>query len=502
MKQRDRVLKLHSLLGITCSLFLFIVCFAGTFSQFKLEITPWISQDARLVAGKNTPDLDAQVDSFLNDAAAKGRSFLSILTYPTDHSPYYDMEVTVQPPDGPPLPLSTRWSAADGAVLENAGTRLNQWMAAFHTDLLLPYPYGRSIVGFTGILLLILVMAGIYLHKNPLRTTLLWRPGGSMKVLLLDSHNALGLWGFPFHLVMAFSGAVLGLTSLLGIIYGMLVFDGGAPQELEPMPLTQIDAPGLATTPLSVSKAQEISQKIAGIQPTLLIMVNRGKDTSVYRIYHEVEKPMVRFGILDLDGTTGEVLTYYPAPPTPIARPFVSVMPLHTGTYGGGLLKALYGFLGLGLCLIIATGIMMWLERIAREKAPQDQRLYKTMSALAAGTCLGFPLATLFTLYADQFLDVAGARSFWIGVILFAFWGAALLFAFMQKNQYRTVKIMLATMALLLAGLPLFNFMDVFTLWQQGVTAVGTADLTFLFLAALLMWICRRLPKNAIEWKG
>ncbi len=501
--QRNRLLRVHSLIGIFIAFFLYIVCFSGTFALFTHELTRWADGGSRIALPDELPAINQPFDELMQGVPEGGAVPLIVLTYPTEDMPYYDMMALAAGPNGPPSELKARWSGVDGSDMGVRGENLPEWLAYFHTDLWLPYPFGRSIIGLSGLLMLLIVITGVFLHRQPIKDSFQWRADKNLMTFLFDSHSTLGLWGFLFHTVIAFTGAVLGLASLLGVIFTVAAYTDGKHAELEPMPFPTFEAEGIAAKAITPDEVSKISKDVTGVDPALIIAVGYGKDSGIYRTYYEVEKPLVRFGLLDLKATTGEVLQHGDAPANTVARSYISILPLHVGSYGGIALKVFYGVLGASLCLIIITGIMMWLERaVALDGSKKDARLLSVMGKLSVAVCAGFPLAVFAALYADQFITAAaGARPFAVGSAVFILWGATAVLSFLIKGNGLALRWLLGITALLLAGLPVLNYLvhgdGVSALLASGSHSVIVADITFIALALGTALLVRKLRADA-----
>ncbi|PHR90966.1 MAG: hypothetical protein COA69_12975 [Robiginitomaculum sp.] len=493
-QKRERLFSLHSLLGLCVAFILYVVCFSGTYAVFTASLTRWENPEISVQYEGAPASIDAEYEAFIDSLPDTAKIPMVITYYPTPDMPFYKVQALVSA-GGPPKPTIAQFSAANGERLEARGTSLSQWMAYFHTDLWLPYPLGRSLIGISGLLLLLMVISGLYMNNKLVKRSFLWRPDKSLKLLLLDSHNMLGLWGFLFHGVIAFSGAVLGLGALSGVIFGALVLGPGEHAHLEPLEMPQLESHGEMVPSITPDRVLQISKSVSGEIPALGILVNNGKDNAVVRIYYEVEKPLVSYGVLDLNGVTGEVIAHNPTPQSIIPRLYISVRPLHTGAFGGVWLKILYGVLGAILCLIILSGILMWLERTSATLAKVGKASsisFMFMEKLSVGVCVGFPVATLLSIYVDQMMVVEAARrAYWVGVSVFTIWGFAALYACALKT-HTSLRALLGIACIALFGLPILNLVGA----GGFVSASLIPNAVFISLAGILVFVIRKLPKT------
>lgn len=487
-QKRERLFSLHSLLGICVAFILYIVCFSGTFALFSAELTRWENPNLPVAYQGQPQSVDAQYTKFMQGFPDTAKVPLVITYYPTDHVPYYKVQAMVSE-GGPPRPNIAVFSAQTGEKLNVRGTSLSQWMAYFHTDLWLPYPFGRSIIGLTGLFLLLLVISGLYMNNKLVKRSFLWRPDKSLKLLLLDSHNMLGLWGFLFHGIIAFSGAILGISTLLGVVFGAMVLPNGEAAHMEPLDVPHLESQGQAMPSISPDDVLEITNSVTGKNPSLGILIGGGQDSAVVRVYYEVDKPMVSYGVLDLKGATGEVIAHDEAPTNAVPRLFISVRPLHVGSFGGVWVKILYGVLGTLLCLIIISGLMMWLERKA---SGHRTWTFAVIEKLTIGVCVGFPLATVLAIYVDQIMVVdLPRRAYWLGLSVFAIWGGATMLASVLR-AYTATRLLLFLLSMSLLGLPVLNLIK----GGGGNFSTLIPSAVFLAMAGIFLWIAKNLPKT------
>jgi len=495
-EKRSRVFGLHSFIGLFLAFVIYTVCFTGTFSLFHGELTYWENKEVPTDYSGTPAPIDKGFEEFLATIPETSGIALSVVTYPTQHKPFYELEaLELVDGKGPPVPKAAYYSAITGDKMSGAGITLSEWMAHFHTDLWLPAPYGRGIIGLTGFFLLVMVISGIFMHKSPVKMSFLWRPDKSLKVLLMDTHNVFGLWGLLFHAVTAFTGAILGLLGMLGIIYGFMTYDNRHAAHIEPFDEPFLEGTGAAAPSINPDRVQEITKNTTGSDAGILLLFNRGKDNAVYRVYYEVEKPMVRFGILDLEGATGNIVAHNPTPTNIIPRVFVSIMPLHTAAYGGIWLKIIYGVLGTSLCLTIITGLMMWVDRNSESKTRG------VVERLSIGICTGLPVATFLSIYVDQLATFTPeTKAFSLGASVFAIWAGTVVLAFAAPSAKAGLRALLILLAASLAGLPILHIItrssEYLNTLGQGTISPTMANVVFLLLALLLGAAARKIPKD------
>ncbi len=233
-----RLLVIHSAVSLIFLLLISWSVWTGILSLYADMARPWLRAD---VATAFT--LSAAAPSAVLDFALQGRPAGDNwnLVAPTPLRPFHVYAGPVA--DGEPPQV----------LMVNSATGLRQpWnnLAAdglfrrIHTDLLLPKPWGRLAMGLAGALISILVATGLFIHGKQLRDAWRWRQSSPL-LDLSESHKRIGLWLTPFLLLMALTGAILGLKIVTPPIAQFL---GGVREKLEKpvngaaLPPTWLDA--------------------------------------------------------------------------------------------------------------------------------------------------------------------------------------------------------------------------------------------------------------------
>jgi len=180
-------------------------------------------------------------------------------------------------------------------------------------------------------------------------------------------------------------------------------------------------------------------------------------------------------------------------------RAFGMVQPLHYADFGGGLVKLLYVGLGLGGTLLIASGLLIWLEG-KRRRAPAGARSHRVQVGITAGVLGGLPLS----LMALPAIDRLGANGFEhrFEIVAGAFvilLGVCVLHGLVRPPRAALRELLLGTATLACAAVvvdvALVGYHDAFV--THPATAVANAS--FLLVAAGLAWLVRALPHEALS---
>lgn len=347
---------LHSWAGIVAGVLLFVVCFSGAILVFKHEIDFWAnpSLDLPAIARQST----APIDSVL--VAVAGRypgSRPESIELPTPSNPGY--YVFLRDASDARLKIAAR--ADTGAVVAPVESQLGQFIRMLHVFLF----FGpRWIVGALGVVMLVLIATGFFIHRKILKELFTLRWGHGYRLITADLHNALGVWGLLFHIAIAFTGAWLGLAPLFE---RAAVFVSGAPAAEKKAPKAGARTAEMVSLDRLVEDAR---RAIAGFEPRRIAPLrNWGRPDATVRIQGGLSDHLASTASITFSAATGEIRELK----DPRERGFWSQVngvmePLHFGDFGGLWLKWLYFLLGLSPAFLSLSGTLMWIARRKQQR--------------------------------------------------------------------------------------------------------------------------------------
>lgn len=478
---------LHSWIGLVLGLVLYVVCFSGVVALFEAELGPWQRGVGRPAPAPAGSALDKAVSATVErladqEGAARAMDFLVLL--PGSYGSVIIMQYAA---GSPPRPATRYFDPWTGEPTTPPGTAATAILRQLHTDLLLPAPWGRYLVGLSGVVMLVSVVSGLLLHRKMLTEMFTLRLFRSTRLKWADTHKSLGLWGLPFHFVIALTGAVLGWVGLALPLAALTAHEGDMAAAASALGGFQAEARGIPAEmqPLSALLARA-QVALPGLDPAVAVFRHYGDAGATVEVMGDVPGRLVYYPSVSLAGATGKVMVVTDwSVATPGKRIYAMVTPLHYGSYGGLGLKLLYALLGAGSCVLIVSGLRIWLSR------PGSNSRKQSMERLAAGVFLGLPLAIAGLFCAVRLVPAPVAASEAVMMAIFlALWSAALLWPWLREPGRATWEMLAATGIALLACPVLTGFVartDLVSALGAGAWPLAIADVAACLCGILIV---------------
>jgi len=361
----NRLFVLHSWAGIVTGLLMFIVCFSGAVVVFKNEIDLWANPS---LAGLPRTEPPAPLATVLAQLQARyPGATVETIALPDATNPSYFAYVRER---GAPVSQRTKVALRSdtGAVVGPVDSQLGQYLRMLHVFLF----FGpRWIVGFLGAAMLVLIGTGIVIHRKILAELFTQRWGRSFRVVMSDLHKSAGIWGLGFHILIAATGAWLGLAPLFeqGTKY---VMASGAPTNAAARKPPQAEPAAMHSLDTLYLSAQ---QAVPGLQARYVSLRRWGTTAAEASFTGTLSGHLASTARVDMNAATG-------APKKaldPRTAGFWSLVnglmePLHFGDFGGLALKWLYFILGMTPAFLSISGTLIWLDsRQQRRREAQQQ---------------------------------------------------------------------------------------------------------------------------------
>jgi uncharacterized iron-regulated membrane protein len=472
----------HGWAGVATALVLHVMVFAGAFALFRDELSSWQERAPRTAPAQPAP-LAPLVDRALGGAQPRELS----LALPGHGAPYLE----VHWPGGGGDWTETHVDLATGAVAPPT----SQLAVLLYWLHFLYHPrasWGMYVAGLLAVALLLALVTGVLIHiKDLARQLHQFRPGKTVKVLWSDLHKVLGVMGLPFQLMIAFTGAVLGLAGvLLALLSGpalggdqaaasAALWGGGRDARPSGRPGRALDVDRL------IARAQAA---VPGFQPRFLGLRHIGDAAATATVWGELPGRLFARGEVVLGAVDGrllsESLTRAPTPGVAIGR---WVVGLHYALYGGLVTRVVYALLAAATCLTILSGNWIWLTRREGRAASAGNRL---LAKLTIGVGGGVVPATAALFWANR-LAPASARQAAEAWTFFGVWAlVALLFLARASSRGGWVGLLRAS-AVAFAAVPLLSSVGtdahLFNLGRHGRAEVLGVELGLVLLGLALL---------------
>lgn len=229
---------------------------------------------------------------------------------------------------------------------------------------------GRVVVGAFGVVLLLSTLTGLLIYGRFIRALPHWwsiRRDRGFQISTSDWHKLIGIVALAFNLVIAFTGAVLGLENLARFSEPVReAIHPSAPKSVIPDPPKDLSQ----VVPVSVAVAAAQSS-IEGLVPVSVSMPNKKNH---YTVHGNLDGRIAMEGAseVNVDATNGRPFFVSSARTTrTITKAYYWMDPLHFGYWGGIITQIIYAVFGLTTGFLSITGFIVWyMKKTARKRRP------------------------------------------------------------------------------------------------------------------------------------
>lgn len=500
---RQSMSALHTWAGVVLGGVLLLIFWMGTLSVFDREIDRWMMPETRLppsVATAPLPSFDQTVLPVAQRLAPYGTTWSVVL--PSARTPVH----TLRHADDAGRALRRHLDPRTGAVLEGAASEgASGFFFPLHFRLhLRAYNLGYWIVGLAGMAVLVLLVSGVLIHRRLLADFFVFRPARALPRATLDIHNLSGVLALPFHFTMALSGLAILFTIYFPSAYQAAYAHAGtqAREAFEREAMGKWSRPPagqpgtLASVDAMLARAQAAWD---GGRPYFVRVRHAGDAASYVEIRRTfAEEVTMNLDILYFDAASGEVLHQHRAQGAVGVQRFLTG--LHFIQFEHWSLRWLYFAGGLGGCVMIASGLLFWLEARRRRAGAAQGAGFQLVEALTTASSTGLVAATLAFLLANRLLPAAiDGRATLEMQAFFAAW--ALMLAHARWRGRHAWREQCATIATLALGAVALNWIGTGAHLGQSLAAASQAvagvDTLLLATALAASWAAHRLGRRA-----
>ncbi|WP_312234010.1 PepSY-associated TM helix domain-containing protein [Stutzerimonas nitrititolerans] len=487
MNLRQSMAGLHTWGGLLPSWLLYVIIFAGTVACFDKELNRWM-RPALHEGVVSTQGADDVRDWLQRNVSEELHAFW--MHGPTAREPYWRLGWEV---DGT--------ETFHNVAFDPRGARPEPMPETLGGDFFFKLHYnlhagdvGMYIVGLAGMFMLVALVSGLIIHRRIFKDFFTLRPKANGQRVWLDAHNLFGVVGFPFHLILAYTGVAIFVASYMPAAV-QVSYSGNVMQYFGEVMGSyhreELHQPAAAPRSLDALIAE--SRRLWDGAEVGWVSVHHPDDASA--VVDVRRRDGSRIGTpqdtLTYDATTGELLNRQDA--STGYRAYLWLAGLHMAQFGGSLVRLLYLLMGLCGCAMLVGGLQVWLAK----REGRGERSLVWVRALNASVFAGLPLASLALLWGNRLIPATfSERAIAEGWVFVGAWLLMALWAVLERrNARRLLRHQLLLGAVLALGLPLLNGLTadghLLASLARGDWALASVDL-FLIAVGLICLACAR----------
>lgn len=492
---RQSMSDLHSWAGLLLGWILYAMFMTGTVSYFKDELSQWMR-----------PELAHQTQ--IPDQAAAAQRIADELGQIAPGSPQWSIRL----PDARSNSVSAFWRIASrepgrrafgeayfdpvtGQKVASRETLGGEFFYRFHFQFhYMPVVWGRWIAGAAAMFMLVAIISGVITHKKIFTDFFTFRWGRGQRSWL-DVHNALSVFGLPFHVMITYTGLVT-LMAMYMPWGDQAAFKTPAERQQLTAELSVFIQPGRPSgqaAPLaSVEEMVRQAQMRWGHDNVGRVTITHAGDAAARVAVARGEAGRVSMSpqYMEFEGTTGRLLAVREAV-GPAAETRGVLYALHLGRFSDTATRWLYFLVSFAGTAMVGTGLVMWTVK-RRQKLPdpaQPHFGFRLVERLNVASIAGLSIAMTLFLWGNRLLPTGlSERAQWEIHVFFIAWALALAHAMLRPARTAWIEQLWAAAALL-ALLPVLNaVLTPRALWRslaEGDGVFVAVDLMCWALAAL-----------------
>ncbi|MFV5492363.1 PepSY-associated TM helix domain-containing protein [Acinetobacter sp. ASP199] len=431
MKIRTDIIRhakvLHTWVGISTGILLFICFFAGGLSMFQHELSKWATP-----ARQNLSEIQlSQYNELVRQAQAEYPETLKSFQLNFDSKEFHHAPMQWQAPVESPMQAGVDLYQnamlaslnADGhlQVEQENLSKLGWLIEQLHETAGIPgslgeHTLGMYVMGFVAVLYFLALMTGlIVLLPTLVKDFFAIRPGKNKKRFWLDAHNVIGITSLPFHIIIC--------VTVISFAYHDVIYDAIGGLVSKDKPLSARPAATKVVEPLDTLDVERIIANIQRQAPDYQVssisfnhLDNPAKASARANLYSANQ--MLRGDLYDVmmfnpyqtEAYKTNNLNTHATPMDQVVR---SMFSLHFGNYGGDFTRWLYFIFGISGAFLFYSGNILWIEsRIKRQKNPENlppkqRKDVHFIANLSIGACLGCVFAVVVSMALGRWGSLA-----------------------------------------------------------------------------------------------
>ena len=503
---RQTMSDLHIWTGLLLGWFLFAMFLTGTVSYFKEELSQWMRPEIAHQAVTPEPAVVAGRIARELETLAPGTSQWSLRLTDDRHS-VADAFWRLPAKEGARRAFkSAVFDPQTGQKVSARETLGGEFFYRFHFQFhYMPVLWGRWLAGLAAMFMLVAIVSGVITHKKIFTDFFTFRWGKGQRSWL-DAHNALSVFGLPFHLMITYTG----LVTLMALYMPWGEQAGINTPALKKQLTSELNAfiqpgkPAGEAAPLAPVEAmvREAERRWGAGNVARVTATNPGDAAARVAITRgEGGRVSMSPQYLLFDGVSGQLLEERGG--VGAAAETRGVMyGLHLGRFGDDTTRWLYFIVSLAGTAMVGSGLVMWTVK-RRQKLPDPDRPYigfMVVERLNIAAIAGLPLAMSGLLWANRLLPLGlEKRAEWEVHVMFIVWAVTLLHALVRPAKRAWIELFwlgAASLALLPVGNALTTDRPLWHSLWQGDWTFAAVELMFWAFAALLAYLAIRTARH------
>lgn len=478
----------HTWFGLFLGGLMFVIFWTGTLAVFDREIDRWMMPDTRLA--KSSLVMVDELMPLVAEQAPNAAHWRLLL--PDDRTPALELQASFQ--DG--THVSRMVDPATLRVLPDQGTYGG-------TEFFYPYHFrlnsgavGLFICAFAAVVMLALCISGVIIHRKIFADFFTLRIVRKPQRTTLDLHNLTGVLTLPFLLMISFTGVAIFTYTYLPSAQSLTFARDPAAMAGGYFSREAAGKPGGELVSLD-GLLDKAAEHWGTERPKYVQLVYAGDANA----YVEIRPPGNRTiskstAAIWYDADSGELLAASPATGTRAFYDFI--YGIHLIQFDHWSLRWLYFLSGLAGSVLIATGMLFWIQSRRKRHAKLGKRGVWLAEATSIAFTTGLLLASLGFMIANRVLPLETAGRADLEVRVFHIvWIVSLVHAAIRGGAaWREQSWLIAASCLLAVALNAMTTANpLFLSMAQGLWQTAGVDLVLLASAAIAVAAAIRLGR-------
>ncbi len=445
---RQNMAWLHTWGSLLIGWLLFFIFVTGTASYFLVDINRWMKPELPIEVRFHQSSQGQQVEWML-DLLAERAPHANIWQIKLPHAQNHPDNVASRIhllarsfPGG----QTWHFDPLTGKEILPAEVRATEGGVAFrrlhHQFHYMDVWAGIYLAGLCAFLALGSVVTGVIVHKKIFKDFFTFRPGKGQRSWL-DFHNVSSVMALPFFVMILYTGLVYYSQHYLPVPESVVKrYETAQPIRTAEIPIEQ--RPQIPMEDV-ISKAESVFGRGAVGQIMVRRLEDQGLVVDALRPHGaELTRVLSDSTAVRFDAMNGERLAVIGGQDVGVAW-YLTLVSLHEAWYANYPLRWLHFLSGLLGCVMIATGLVLWVVKRREKHARRGDASWgvSLVASINIAVLAGLPVAVAAFFWANRLLPVNMAeRAAWELDVMFITWGWLFFYAALRPEKRAWVEIL------------------------------------------------------------